>query len=259
MTEQIKVERRGSAAVVTLHRPDRQNALSSTLLNELGATLREADRDEAVRGIILTGNEKVFSTGGDLKEALALDNIGAIRRWLEAFQRANEAIESIGTPVVAAIEGFCLTGGLELALCCDIRISADNAQYGITSSRIGTVAGAGATQRLARLIGPEWTKEILFSGNFIDAKTAHSIRLVSEVVPLGQTVARALERIESYAQRAPLSVAYSKFAVNNGLQMDLESALHYERQITTTLFLTEDKREGMAAFLEKRAPVFRGR
>ncbi len=254
----LTVEKRGSAAIVTLNRPTKQNALSTALLQEIDATLASLDRDPEVRGIVLTGNEKVFSTGGDLKEGLALDGIDSIRRWLEAFQFANRRIETIGTPVIAAINGFCLTGGLELALCCDIRISGSTAQYGITSSRIGTVAGAGATQRLARLIGPEWTKEILFSGNFIDAETALRIRLVSEVVEPERVIEAALARIEAYAQRAPLSVSYSKFAVNNGLQMDLESALHYERQITTTLFLSDDKREGMAAFLEKRPPVFKG-
>jgi enoyl-CoA hydratase len=145
-----------------------------------------------------------------------------------------------------------------MALACDIRVAATNAQFGITSSRIGTVAGAGGTQRLARLIGPEWTKELLFSGDFIDAETALRIRLVSEVAMPERVIARALERLEAYARRAPLSIAYSKAAVNNGLNMPIEYALAYERQITTTLFTTEDRREGQAAFLEKRAPKFKG-
>lgn len=260
MSEQLLMtERLGPAAVVTLNRPAKQNALSAAVLDAIDSTLAELDLQDEIRGIVLTGNDKVFSTGGDLKEALGVESIDDIRRWLESFQRANRRIESIGKPVVAAINGFCLTGGLELALCCDIRVSGESAQYGITSSRIGTVAGAGATQRLARLVGPEWTKEMLFSGNFIDAQTALRIRLVSEVRPDNQVVPRAIERIQAYAERAPLSVAYSKFAVNNGLQMDLESALHYERQITTTLFLSGDRKEGMAAFLEKRPPRFSGR
>ncbi|VCU71631.1 2,3-dehydroadipyl-CoA hydratase [Pigmentiphaga humi] len=260
MSEQLLlVERRGSAAIVTFNRPTKQNALSGAVLDAIDATLADLDRQEDVRGIVLTGNDKVFSTGGDLKEALAIETLPEIRAWLDAFWRANRRIESIGKPVVAAINGFCLTGGLELALCCDIRVSGEGATFGVTSSRIGTVAGAGATQRLARLVGPEWTKELLFSGDFIDAQTALRIRLVSEVVAPERVVERAVERIEAYARRAPLSVAYSKFAVNNGLQMDLESALHYERQITSTLFLSDDKREGMAAFLEKRAPNFTGR
>ena len=145
-----------------------------------------------------------------------------------------------------------------MALACDIRVAAGNAQFGITSSRIGTVAGAGGTQRMARLIGPEWTKELLFSGDFIDAETALRIGLVSEVAPAERVIARALERLESYARRAPLSIAYAKAAVNRGLQMPLEAALAYERQLTTTLFTTEDRKEGQSAFLEKRAPSFKG-
>lgn len=258
MSDFLLVERRGHAAIVTLNRPAKQNALSAGMLDAIDDCLAELDQDASVRGIVLTGNDKVFSTGGDLDEGLALAGPTSIRRWLEAFARANTRIESIGTPVVAAIRGWCLTGGLELALCCDIRIASSGAQFGITSSRIGTVPGAGATQRLARLIGAEWTKDLLFSGRFIDAATALQIRLVSQVAEPGDVVAQALARIDSYAERAPLSVAYAKFAVNNGLQMPLEAALHYERQITTTTFMTDDRKEGMAAFLGKRPPQFKG-
>ncbi len=258
MSDVLNIERQLPAVIVRINRPEKRNALSAAVLKALDETLAELDEDPKIRGIVLTGNDEVFSTGGDLKEALAVQTVPEIRTWLENFRRANSRIESISKPVVAAINGFCLTGGLELALCCDIRIAGTGAQFGITSSRIGTVAGAGATQRLARLIGPEWTKELLFSGDFIDAQTALRIRLVSEVVGPEQVLSRALARISAYAQRAPLSVAYSKLAVNSGLQMDLESALHFERQITATLFMTHDRKEGTAAFLEKRAPQFKG-
>jgi enoyl-CoA hydratase/carnithine racemase len=259
MSNVLIVERQGPAAIVRFNRPDKQNALSSEVLNAVDTTLAEIGEDPAVRGIVMTGNEKVFSTGGDLKEALATDTMPAVRAWLDCFARANARIESVGKPVIAAIEGFCLTGGLEIALCCDIRIAATNAKFGITSSRIGTVAGAGGPQRLARLIGPEQTKEMLFSAEFIDAKRALDIGLVGEVVEPGQTLAAALRRIEVYAQRAPLAIWYAKEAVNNGLQMDLQSALHYERQLTTQLFMTNDRKEGMAAFLEKRPAKFTGK
>lgn len=257
--EHLLIEKRAPAAVITLNRPDKQNAFTAGMLHAIDAALLDLDEDPTVRGIVITGNEKVFSTGGDLKEGLAIQTVLDTRRWLEAFRCANRRVESITKPVIAAINGFCLTGGLELALCCDIRIAGSSSQFGITSSRIGTVAGAGGPQRLARLIGPEWTKELLFSGNFIDAQTALQIRLVSELAAPEEVLPRALARIDAYAQRAPLSIAYSKMAVNNGLQMDLESALHYERQLTTTLFTTDDRKEGMAAFLEKRRPSFRGR
>ena len=259
MSEELLVERRLPAAIVTFNRPEKQNALSAAVLEAIDRTFEELDRDDDVRGIVLTGNARVFSTGGDLKEALEVKTIVDTRRWLELFRRANARIESISKPVIAAINGHCLTGGLELALCCDIRIAGTEAQFGVTSARIGTVAGAGAPARLARLVGPEWAKEMLFSANFIDAETALRIRLISEVVAPDQVLAAALARIETYAKRAPLSLGYAKMAVNKGLQMDLESALLFEQQITTTLFTTDDRKEGMAAFLEKRSANFRAR
>jgi len=258
MADIVLIERHGSSAIVRMNRAEKQNALSRELFEAIDQALVALDDDSTVRGIVLTGNEKVFSTGGDLKEALAIRSVEDTRKWLDLFRRVNDRIETISKPVIAAIHGWCVTGGLEMALACDIRIAATNSQFGITSSRIGTVAGAGGPQRMARLIGPEWTKELLFSGDFIDAETALRIRLVSEVVPVERVIPRALERLESYARRAPLSISYSKWAVNNGLQMPLEYALAYERQITTTLFTTDDRKEGQAAFLEKRQPKFKG-
>lgn len=258
MSDIVLIERHDASAIVRMNRPEKQNALSRELFAAIEQALIALEDDAAVRGIVLTGTDRVFSTGGDLSEALAIRSVEDTRKWLELFRRVNARIESIGKPVIAAIHGYCVTGGLEMALACDIRVAATNAQFGITSSRIGTVAGAGGPQRLARLIGPEWTKELLFSGDFIDAETALRIRLVSEVVTPERVIPRALERLAAYARRAPLSVAYSKAAVNNGLQMPLEYALAYERQITTTLFTTEDRKEGQAAFLEKRSPNFKG-
>ena len=258
MTELVLIERSGTSAIIRMNRAQKQNALSRELFAAIDDALMALDDDRAIRGIVITGSDTVFSTGGDLKEALALASVEDTRKWLDLFRRVNERIESIGKPVIAAIHGYCVTGGLEMALACDIRVAATSAQFGITSSRIGTVAGAGGTQRLARLIGPEWTKELLFSGDFIDAETALRIRLVSEVAAPERVVPRALERLESYARRAPLSVAYSKAVVNNGVNMPLEYALAYERQITTTLFTTQDRKEGQAAFLEKRSPKFKG-
>jgi enoyl-CoA hydratase/carnithine racemase len=258
MSELVLIERHDSSAIVRMNRAEKQNALSRELFEAIDTAFATLDEDPSVRGIVLTGSDKVFSTGGDLKEALAIRSVEDTRKWLELFRRVNARIESIGKPVVAAIHGYCVTGGLEMALACDIRVAADNSQFGITSSRIGTVAGAGGTQRLVRLIGAEWTKELLFSGDFIDAHTALRIRLVSEVVPAQQVMARALERLASYARRAPLSIAYAKAAVNNGAEMPLEYALAFERQLTTTLFTTEDRKEGQKAFLEKRSPQFKG-
>jgi enoyl-CoA hydratase/carnithine racemase len=258
MSDIVLVERSDSSVILRMNRPQKQNALSRELFDALHDHLGALDADPSVRGIVITGNEKVFSTGGDLREAMEVRTVEDTRRWLEQFHRVNARIESIGKPVIAAIHGYCVTGGLELAVACDIRIAATNAQFGITSSRIGTVAGAGGPQRLARIIGLEWTKELLFSGDFIDAEMALKIGLVSEVTEVDRVVPRALERLASYARRAPLSIAYSKAAVNNGINMPLEYALTYERNLTTTLFTTADRREGTSAFLEKRTPQFKG-
>jgi enoyl-CoA hydratase/carnithine racemase len=259
MSDILLIERKPPAAIVTLNRPDKQNALSAELLTAIDVELAKLDADPEIRGIILTGNRKTFSTGGDLKQALAAETILDTKVWLEYFVRANTRIETLTKPVIAAIHGYCVTGGLELALCCDLRIAATTAQFGVTSSRIGTVAGAGATQRLARLIGPDQTKDLLFSGEFIDAARAYSIGLVTQIVPEDDVIATALARIDIIAKRAPLSIWYAKMAVNNGLQMDLQSGLAYERQLTTGLFATDDRKEGMAAFLEKRPAQFKGR
>lgn len=259
MSNVLLVERKLPAVILTLNRPDKQNALDHATFDALERELAAIDADPAVRGVILTGNEKVFSTGGDLAQALQVNTIMETKLWLDRFARVNTKLETLTKPVIAVIQGFCLTGGLELALCCDIRLAAPTAKFGITSSRIGTVAGAGATQRLARLIGPAWTKELLFGAEFIDAEAARRIGIVSDVLPVDQVLAAALTRIDTYAKRAPLSVWYAKLAVNNGLQMDLQSGLNYERQLTTGLFATDDRKEGMAAFLEKRTADFKGR
>jgi enoyl-CoA hydratase/carnithine racemase len=255
----VLVERRLPAVILTLNRPDKQNALDIATFDALERELALIDADPEIRGVILTGNDKVFSTGGDLAQALKVETILDTKFWLDRFARVNAQIEALTKPVIAVINGFCLTGGLELALCCDIRIAGTGSKFGVTSSRIGTVAGAGATQRLARLIGPEWTKEMLFSGEFFDAEKALRIGIVSEVTEPDKAMAAALARIDTYAKRAPLSVFYAKLAVNNGLQMDLQSGLNYERQLTTGLFQTNDRKEGMAAFLEKRPADFKGK
>lgn len=259
MSNVLLVEQRLPAVILTLNRPDKQNAFDHATFDALERELALIDLDPEIRGVILTGNEKVFSTGGDLAQALEIETILDTKLWLDRFARVNAKLEVLTKPVIAAIHGYCLTGGLELALCCDIRIAATTAKFGVTSSRIGTVAGAGATQRLARLIGAEWTKELLFSGEFVDAETALRIGIVSQVTDPDKVVAAALARIEVYAKRAPLSVWYAKLAVNNGLQMDLQSGLNYERQLTTGLFQTNDRKEGMAAFLQKRPADFKGR
>ena len=259
MDDILLTEIRGPAAILTMNRPDKYNALSDELLRAIGDKMQELDHEDSVRGVILTGTEKFFSTGADLASAMKAQDLPSTHTMLSHFEHCNRAIEKSRKPVIAAINGFCLTGGLEVALACDIRIAGTGSQFGITSSKIGSVAGAGGTQRLPRVVGREWAKDMLFSAGFIDADTAQRIGLVSRVVAPDQVLAAALARVDAYAARAPLSVWYAKIAVNTGMEMDLEPALEFERHLTAGLFTTEDRSEGMSAFLEKRDAEFKGK
>jgi enoyl-CoA hydratase/carnithine racemase len=259
MSEPLLVERRDAAALVTLNRPEKHNALSLELLRRLRATMDDLGADATVRAVVIRGNDRAFSTGMDLGDLGDVGRVADTQRALSVFREANAAVERCPKPVIAAIAGFCVTGGLELALACDVRIAADTARFGITSARIGTVAGAGGTQRLPRLVGPGHAKDLLFAAEPIDAAEALRIGLVNRVVPAGQEVATALERARLYARRAPLSLWFAKTAVNVGLTMPLEAALAYEIGLTTQLFTTEDRAEGLRAFHERREPDFKGR
>jgi enoyl-CoA hydratase/carnithine racemase len=257
--EPVLVERRETSALVTLNRPEKHNALSFDLLGRLQTILRELGEDPGVRVVILRGNDRCFSTGMDLDDLAGVAGVADTQRALSIPRDANAALERCPKPVIAAIAGWCLTGGLELALACDVRVAAENARFGITSARIGTVAGAGGTQRLPRLIGAGRAKEILFSAEPIDAAEALRIGLVNRVVPPGHEVEAALEMARLWARRAPLGLWFAKHAVNVGLTMPLEAALAFEIGLTTQLFTTEDRAEGLRAFQEKRDAYFRGR
>ena len=255
----VLVERCEPIAFLTLNRPEKHNALSLDLLGRLQAVVRDLGEDAAVRVLVLRGNERCFSTGMDLGDLAGVTAVADTQRALAVFRDTNAAIERCPKPVIAAIAGWCLTGGLELALACDVRVAADSARFGITSARIGTVAGAGGTQRLPRLIGAGRAKELLFSAEPIDAAEALRIGLVNRVVPVGREVDFAIEMARVFARRAPLSLWFAKTAVNVGLTMPLDAALAFEIGLTAQLFTTEDKAEGLRAFLEKREAEFRGR
>jgi enoyl-CoA hydratase/carnithine racemase len=186
----VLVERRGAIALLTLNRPDKHNALSLALLARLETLMRELGDDASVRVIVISGNPRCFSTGMDLDDLDEVRAVADTQRVLGRARDANAAIERCPRPVIAAIAGWCLTGGLELALACDIRVAADTARFGVTSARIGTVAGMGGTQRLPRLIGPGRAKEVLFSAEPVDAAEAFRLGIVNRVVPAGQEVGR---------------------------------------------------------------------
>lgn len=253
------ITRTGSAAVIELQRPDRLNALSADVIDDVVAALDHLDVDDEVRGIVISGAGRAFSAGADLHEALEVEGAVAALRYVNRLRRLTTAIEECTKPVVAAIHGPCYTGGVELALACDRRIAAQGSTYSVSSARIGSVAGLGGTQRLPRLVGPSEAKDILMSGRVLDAAEAERLGLVDQLVPDGAHVEAAVEWVESIATSAPMAVWLAKVAVNVGTDLDLPAALRLEGLMTALAFTTEDRREGMSSILEKRRPTFRGR
>jgi enoyl-CoA hydratase/carnithine racemase len=257
--ETITTRREGAAYIITFNRPEKRNAISTVVMGEMMAAAAEAEADKSVRGIIVTGGEKFFSAGADLNDAQALSSPSETAAYMRRWHRLCRSFEENAKPVIAAIEGFCMTGGCEFALCCDLRIGAEGSSYAITSSRIGTVAGAGGTQRLPRIVGIAKALEIMFEAEPIDAEEAYRIGLINKLTPKGGALAKAVELVKFYETRAPLSHAFVKRAVYKGMQMDLDSALDYESFIVTSIYETDDRKEGIGAFLEKRKAKFQGR
>jgi len=254
--ETILVEKNAGLRVLTLNRPERLNALSLHLLHELGAAIAEIDADEQARCLIIAGAGRGFCAGADLKE-LAEGKV-QFPRFRPRYTYL-QAIENLGIPTIAAVNGPCNGGGLELALCCDFRIASESASFGLGEVKLGTMPLAGATARLPRLIGIGRAKEFLYFGNRVDAAEAHRIGLVNKVVPQGQEVEEARRWAAELEERAPLSLRMLKTAVDHGMQMGLKEALEYEARLGVELAHSQDIVEGGKAFVEKRKPVFTGR
>jgi enoyl-CoA hydratase len=244
-------------ALVTLDQPEAHNALSFALLAQLDDVLAVLDDDPACRAIVITGaGDRAFAAGADIRE-LAAETAGSIG---EGDRLA--AIDHVGrlrTPVIAAVRGFCLGGGAELAMACDMLVAGDNAQFGQPEIRIGIIPGAGGTQRLARAIGRARAMELILTGRRISAAEADRLGLVTMVVPAAETVTRALELAGKIAAVPRLAAEAAKASVNAAQSLSLDEGLRYERDRFEALFATEDRSEGMIAFLEKRPPEWRHR
>jgi enoyl-CoA hydratase/carnithine racemase len=257
--ETIRTDRDGSAFTITFNRPDKRNAISLKVMDELEHAVRRIDNERGVFGIIITGGEKFFSAGADLNDALQqMKTPGLGVAYMTRWRQLNSTLENASKPVIAAIEGFCMTGGFELTLACDLRVAGEGSSFAITSSKIGTVPGSGGTQRLPRIVGTANALEILFSGDPIDASHAFRIGLLNRLVPAGHAVAEAKKMIRGYEQRAPMSLKLLKRAVYTGAQMSLNDAIEFESFVVNTIYQTNDKQEGITAFLEKRTAVFKG-
>ena len=259
MTGVVLLAREGHVATVTLNRPEAMNAINVAMRQELPARLLEAERDDQVRVIVLRGaGVRGFCVGADVKEFAPVDSLSRYRgdriaeSWVAVFERLRK-------PVIAAVHGFCLGGGLEMALACDLRIATEDAQLGLPELTHGFIPGAGGTQRLLRLVGLGRAMDMILSGERVDAEQAMRIGLVTRVVPRDGLDAAAAALAESIAARAPLAVMAAKEALHRGADMDLRGGMRMELDLLTVLLGTEDRQEAVAAFREKRKPEFRGR
>jgi enoyl-CoA hydratase len=255
----INLRKEGGLATITLNRPDNLNALNGQAFCELGAVLDEAERDDGVKVVLLTGGEHCFSAGFDLREINELAPLAQARRFLREAHGVFDRIEELEKPVVAAISGFALGGGCELALACDLRIAAENATFGQPEIKIGMIPGGGGTQRLPRLIGLTKAKELLYTGDHINAQEAYRIGLLNRVVASASLMDEAKGMALKIASQPQSALKAAKFAVNGGRNMDMQSAMAYEARCFDLLFSSEDQKEGVMAYMEKRKPVFKNR
>ncbi len=262
MTEPLVLwAQEGAVGIATLNRPQALNALTVELLQELDRLVGEAERDEGVLALVLAGaGERAFCAGADLK-TLEREYAGGAEpdELVHVMRHVYGRIERLELPVVAAVHGYCFGGGLELMLAADLCVAADDARFALPEVKVGALPGAGGTQRLPRLIGARRAKELMLTGEPIEAAEAYRIGLVNRVVPAASLRAEAVALAATIAARAPLAVRKIKEAVDRGLDLDLESGLALERACHVFLRHTRDRREGIRAFLEKRPPVFAGR
>lgn len=255
----IIYEKNEKIATITLNRPEALNALNKDVIEEVLRALEDAGDDENIRVVILTGaGEKAFSAGADIKSMRGFNSLKARELSLMGEKLCN-AIENLEKPVIAAINGYALGGGLEVAMACDIRIASENAKMGQTEINIGLIPGWGGTQRLTRLIGKTKAKELIFTGKIIDAKTAEKIGLVNMVVPTDKFAETVREFASELATKAPIALKIAKSLINKGADISLNAAIALEREGFSVVGSTEDLQEGVSAFIEKRKPVFKGR
>ena len=255
--ETLIVEIEDSVALIRLNRPDALNALNSRLLGELAKAMAAAEADEKVRCIVLTGSEKAFAAGADIKEMAGKTFVEVFTDDL--FMPEPAVIQRARKPIIAAVAGYALGGGCELAMLCDFIIAADTAKFGQPEINLGVIAGIGGTQRLTRFVGKSKAMDMHLTGRFMDAAEAERSGLVSRVVPAAKLVPEALAAARKIAEKSAIATAAAKEAVNRAYETTLAEGLLFERRLFNALFATEDQKEGMQAFLDKREAQFRDR
>ena len=255
--QNILVTKDGAVAVVTLNRPKALNALNSELLAELVAALESFDVDDGVRAIVLTGSDRAFAAGADIKEMAPQSYMDMFKS--NFFAGAADRIAAIRKPIIAAVAGYALGGGCELAMLCDFIVAADTAKFGQPEINLGVMPGIGGTQRLTRFVGKSKAMEMCLTGRNMDAAEAERSGLVSRVVPAAELMAEALKAAHKIAEQSVPIVMMTKETVNRAYETTLAEGIRFERRLFHAMFATEDQKEGMAAFSEKRKPAFKDR
>lgn len=254
--ETILMEQEGPIGILKLNRPQALNAINSKLASELISVLDEIEKERTLKVLIVTGaGEKAFMAGADILEMEKLSAYGA-REFGNLTRKPSEKLANLDRPVIAAINGFALGGGCELALACDIRIASEKAKLGLPETGLGIMPGMGGTQRLPRLVGPSKAKQLIFTGEILDAKRALEIGLVDKVVVHEQLMEEAKKLATAMVGKPRVALALAKSAINKGLNLDLPSGLSYEVECFAQCFATQDQKEGMRAFSEKRKPIY---
>ena len=255
--ETLLVERRGRVAVITINRPQKLNALNIQTRAEGAAALEELREDESVRVVVITGaGEKAFVAGADISEFEGRTAVS--QRDVMTARSLFTAVDTFPKPVIAMINGFCLGGGCELALSCDIRVASEAARFGQPEINLGIIPGGGGTQRLTRLVGEGKAMELILTGDMIDAQTAYNLGLVNLVVPAADLEAKTLELANRIAEKSPVALRMAKEAVKTAARANLDEGLRREIDLFALTFSSQDKDEGVRAFLEKRKPDFKG-
>lgn len=254
--ENLLLKKEGNICILTINRPKALNALNSRVLEELSDAVDQIEKDKDIYVVIITGEGKAFVAGADILEMKDMTSEAArkfAKQGLEVFRK----IELMEKVVIAAVNGFALGGGCELAMCCDIRVASEKAKFGQPEVGLGITPGFAGTQRLSRLVGIAKAKELIFTGDMIDANEAEKIGLVNKVTKHEELMNTAVELAKKIVSKGQIAVRYSKVAINRGVETDIETGMEIERNLFSLCFATDDQKEGMTAFIEKRKPEFK--
>ncbi|MEM7028471.1 MAG: enoyl-CoA hydratase-related protein [Chloroflexota bacterium] len=253
--EMILVETKGNVGVVTLNRPKALNALNGHLMSELVTAVTEFDRDDDIGAIVITGNERAFAAGGDIKQMASQSLADMVKNPITNYW---DSIKKVGKPIIAAVSGWCLGGGNELAMLCDMIVASETAMFGQPEINLGVIPGAGGTQRLTKAVGKSIAMEVILNDRRLTADEALHYGLVNRVVPVERYLESAIHLAQEVAERAPLAVRMAKDAINHAYETTLTEGITVERRLFQLLFGTEDQSEGMSAFIEKRKADWTG-